>query len=328
MAIFDKVEMNFFDFLVKSKWGRPRFIYPAIASIGFLLIAIGTESLNVGVEFYSLVFKFLAKKFIEEVGVAFVISSLVGATVEIYNLRRHEKDIQEGDERHMSQARAALKVVAERAAQEGVLSVFRGLSPLILGAAQKHVLDSTITREEYKISVEFQKKDVFLEVTTTVRFILRNSVDRDCEYKYCFAFEPELSGARKNNPKPVYLKLGSEIFNALPELESAGLIKRNGSAVQAVSKDIRVPMKGRVETVITFVEERALEDTVYWVTMLPCDKLSLTVSPCSGLAYYVVSLHPEEAEQQAGAHASNMRTWEVNRGLLPGQGILLKWRCN
>lgn len=301
----------------KERW-KSRLSLLLIALIGVFFIAYGTGSLPyVNDNFYEYKFVKKTKSFFKELGVAFVIGWILSATVEHYNRRRHIKLAEDITNR-----------VADSAVRQGVLALFPALSTTIMGATQKHILEAAITREKYQISAEFELQQGSVLVTTTVRYKMRNPSEAARETHFSFRFEPELQGGLPREACPTYLKIGSDEFDA-DGLESAKLIVRDPVRVTEIRMpNIVVPGKSAVDAVLQFTEKRGLDDCIYWIMTIPSDGLSLMVTPCIGLVYSVDSLHPDEAEPEASAKLSKVKIWEIAGGLLPGQGILLRWRCN
>lgn len=325
------LEMSLLDFFVRSKWGRPRYVYPTIFIVGVFLVALGTHSFPLlTTDVYAFIFSVASDKFVKEVGVSLVIAALVGSTVEIYNLRRHELEREETLSNLTTNAEKVIAGLVDRSAREGVLALFPSLSPLIIGATHKQILDAKVARGKYHILVQFEsdKGEGFLFVTTEIRYELRNlsNATQQCDYR--FTFEPELRGALEKETSLNYLKIASEEFRGISQMESHGLIVRNGSQVKEIYKKVEVLEKNTIEISLEFTERREFSDTDYWVMTTPTDGLSLTVVSCAGLEYFVDALHPRDAHPEQAAARTNTKTWEIREGLLPGQGILLRWRLN
>lgn len=338
------IDMSLIDFLIRSEWGRPRYIYPLILIIGLLLIWLGTHSfpcLSIDAGSFMFICSLASDKFIKEIGVAFVIASLVGSTVEAYNLRRHENEATETSQRFIDLGENITQKVAENAVRHGALTFFPALSSTIIGATQRQVLQAQITREDYKIHIEFEN-DVdkkFLLAIIYIEYNLRNDTDSPIEYEFAFGFEPGLQGALERETTPLFLKIASEEFNGVSEMERSALIQRTGDRITKLVKKTVVPAKSVVEVEVDFTEKRMLDDCLYWVMTIPSDKLTLTLTPCAGLEYAVDSLHPFDAEEPEASNRrlrnlrhskirNKTKTWEIQKGLLPGQGILLRWHCN
>lgn len=318
------LKMSLIEFLVKSEYGRPRYVYSAIFIIGIVLIWLGTHSSPCFIaDPYSLVCLIASDKFIKEIGVAFVIGALVGSTVEIYNLRRHELDRQELKEDASKNARE----VAFYAVRQGVLALFPALSEKILVATHRHILEATVTRENFAIQIDFNeiKGGSNLRVQTSIRYKLRNPSSISLTHDFVFLFEPEMKGDRKRNTELKYLKLASEALNGAEDIEKSGLVDRNEDRVVGLRKALTLPSNSVTDVFLQYSEERCFADIDYWIMTIPSDGISLTIASCEGLDYYVDALHPDDPDQEPSATDARIKTWELRQGLLPGQGLLLRW---
>jgi hypothetical protein len=336
------LNMSLIDFLVRSEWGRPRYVYSAIFIIGIVLIWLGTHSSPCLIaDPYSFLCLIASDKFVKEVGVAFVIAAFVGSTVDAYNLRRHELEREETSQQFVDLGEQITKKVAEDAVRHGALTFFPSLSSTIIGATQRQVLQAQITRENYQIQVELENEasKTYLLANISIEYTLRNDTDAPVLYDFSFGFEPEFQGGLERETTPQYVKIASEEFNGVGEMERGALIQRSGTRISKLFKKIVVPAKTAVDVVVEFTENRGFDDCIYWVMTIPSDKLSLTLKPCAGLEYSADSLHPFDAEEPEPStrrfrHFRHLRsrpkskTWEIQKGLLPGQGILLRWHCN
>lgn len=336
------LDVSLIDFLVRSEWGRPRYVYPVIFIFGLCLIWLGTHSFPcLTADTFSFICSLASDKFVKEIGVAFVIASLVGSTVEAYNLRRHENEGVETSQRFIDLGEQITQKVAEDAVRHGALTFFPALSSTIIGATQRQVLQAQITRENYQIGIELENdpERKWLLAIITIEYKLRNDTDNPIPYEFAFGFEPELQGGLERETTPQYVKVASEEFSGIGEMESGGLIQRSGTRISRLFKKTVVPAKSVVDVEVEFTERRMLDDCLYWVMTIPSDRLSLTLTPCAGLQYAVDSLHPFDAEEpepstrrrpsfRYSRTKNKTRTWEIQKGLLPGQGILLRWHCN
>lgn len=315
---------------VRSELGRPGYVLLFFAVIGMFLIAYGIESIP-GVEksFYTK-YRFVKdyKFFFKELGVALVIGALMGFTVELYNRLRHEKDKKETEQKFLELARQITQDVSKKITREGIFALFPALSPKIIGATQEQVLNAPVTREKYKIFLDYELEEGFLTLTTTVRFKLRNASERAYSHPFSCQFEPDTADAISRDTTPIFLKLGSDVYDGIDAMKEAGLIEPAEGTIKKVSKVVQVPSEGVLDVVLKFSERKGLVDVTYWVMVIPCDKLTLTVAAFEGLVYSVDSLHPDGVDLEPDAESSLRRTWKIKGGLLPGQGILIKWRCN
>lgn len=318
------LKMSLIEFLVKSQYGRPRYVYSAIFIVGVVFIWLGTHPSPCFIsDSYSLLCSIASDKFIKEIGVAFVIGALVGSTVEIYNLRRHELDRQELKE----DASKNTKEVALYAVRQGVLALFPALSEKILIATHRHILEATVTRENFVIQIDFNEinNGSNLRVLTSVRYKLRNPSSISLDHDFVFLFEPEVKGDRKRNTELKYLKLASEVFNGADAIERSGLVDRNEDRVVGLRKTLALPSNSVTDVFLQYSEERSITDIDYWIMTIPSDGISLTIASCEGLDYYVDALHPDDPDQEPSATDARIKTWELRQGLLPGQGLLLRW---
>lgn len=338
------LEMSLIDFLVRSKWGRPRYVYPLIFFIGLFLMWLGAHSFpcfKTDRYSFSLICSLASGTFIKEIGVAFAIAALVGSTVEAYNLRRHDIEAEEMSRRFFELGEQITEEVAINAVRHGALTFFPALSSTIIGATQRQVLQAQITRENYQIHIGIEKIDEkkCLLVMINIQYKLRNDTNSAIPYEFAFGFEPELQGGLDRETTPHFLKISSEEFNGIIEMERDGVVHRSGERITKLFKKTVVPAKSVVDVEVEFTEQRMLDDCLYWVMTIPSDRLSLELQPCVGLEYAVDSLHPFDAEgpQSTTRRVTPFRhtkaktktkTWEIQKGLLPGQGILLRWHCN
>jgi hypothetical protein len=301
---------------------RPIFVYPSVFLLGSLFIWISPQA--------STLSPYLSTAFLKGLGEALTISGILGLTIELYNIRRHHRSLA-AMERHLRETSTEiLGTVARDASADGILSVYRTrLSEAIMTAISKDILKSELTRPFYAIRLELGREDGYVFAEQTLRYGVKNQSVKSQPHTVNFRFDKSDGGMPPFDKKINLFSYQGQFLDSEEAMEAAGILKYEDGKLISLDKQIDIPASDSTEVELRILEKRAEHDVLFWSSLIPGDRMSLTVTAKDDIDVTVESLHPDDAIpiRSSFSTTTKFRTWKwrLNGAVLPGQGVLVRW---
>ena len=254
------------------------------------------------------------KLLVKEFAFAFLIAAVIGTLVEVHAVRRHEELMEETRKKFME---FSVGIAQSSVINESPVARYCALDKVVMS-----VLGQRFAREDYSIKLELKRSGTSVIVDNQIAWTVKN-LSRNAEvFEYRFQFDRLIRGARREPTQVHYLKLGRDEYkNSLP----AKFVELKDGEPVCIKAPVTLDEGESAETVIHFVEHRTETDCSFWVMSMPCKSIELSVTCDQELSFVVEALHPGEPTKPPGSPMGRTSQWTLEGGLLPGQGILVRW---
>lgn len=273
---------------------------------------------------WQLVTETLLVLFFKEAGVALMIASVLGYTVEARSKAKQKKEID---------------LFTQRVSEDVLGAVFKKIIPdSIFDEVKRTVLDETLLKRDSSLHydlrlVEEQEREglgltpeeaanvLICEVTTS--HTLENLGDVEipnhlikfgvsCDLKNDLVEKIEIHSAR----------IGESIE---PEELAECIDNGKGRGVKEFCKSVNLAPKERLVISFCATTYKRIEDTEVWSTLKPTENMSLTVKhPCS-IKVGAKSLHSKPIIEQPSNPKAGRVEYKLEHGVFPYQGITFWW---
>jgi hypothetical protein len=126
-------------------------------------------------------------------------------------------------------------------------------------------------------------------------------------------------------PKVTHIKIGKE--EVLDNLQTEKRIERTGDRLR-INIPINIDPNEKIDISFTIEKIVRISDSDIWNVTYKTDCLSLVCSAPQNVYFEAYALHPDKNNfhQKSAGTDSTLKRWDMECGLLPFQGIRLKWR--
>lgn len=262
------------------------------------------------------------------IGMAFVIASVLGATVERLNKSRHDHDRKNLKDILNSNA----KNLKKRLGKDVIREVYkRQLPEKLIDAAFVEIFQSNFFRKNWEVSYEIigqpkEKKDKY----DCVRLIS------------IFSYETvNTTKKKKKIPIPIMVDMTSTFFDkstcGVKFIKIDGVILEKDEiekfTVKEKSTDSRILLliekeiqPGESVSISAHYEQlQPVQSAEFFCSIFPADSVNITaVSPNADFDLSLTSLHQNDPVLKQSSDV--MQKWSLGPVLFPGQGIALVWR--
>jgi hypothetical protein len=256
--------------------------------------------------------------FAKEVGFAFMVSGIVGMSIEWYNIKRH-KENQEKTERRYDDLSKKLQLDVFDAIYE------RRLSPSILDAIKRYILASPFICVRFSINI-------VLAAIANDRVLMSAKVVREVKNVSGKTEPLEIFHAfiRKclENKSPYrtdfnMMKCNDEIFFGESLISKSG---KTEDGRDCVSYTISTEPESITRMELEFESEMNMKDHFPISIKMATDKLTISVRHDPSLIIDLTEFHKTLLIKEPRISSSLDSMYRIRGGLLPGNGVLLAWR--
>lgn len=261
--------------------------------------------------------------FFKETGVAMMIASVLGWTVE----KTHKKKLnQEFMEYQNSISKDVMSAIFRKFVPE---EIFTQIKESVLG----HPTIKRSTKMVYELKEvvpsEFTGQNLdftnILQCEMTTSYKLVNLSDRIVEdFEVRCGITCDLGDTLRQKVKIHKVKVGEEL--------SSEDLKKHISPIpgnfvgESFSKKINIPPHATLEISFCSTTFKRREDTEVWTTVNQADGMSLEISYPAGIDVEAKACHPQKLECQMQNPHLMRKNFSLNYGVFPHQGILFYWK--
>lgn len=264
---------------------------------------------------------------IGHLGVAFLIASVLGLTIEQFNRIRHERhrdDLVEALNTHRQETIEDLQKEVLRAVYQRTLPV-----PLI-DSAEAEIFQAPFIRHNWRISFDLRRipsgdaeKKGMVKISIEFSYDVENvsKTDRDLDIPVMIdmasaCFDQSICGVK-------LLEIDGDRYDEA-QIKNMNLCKDNPSICTFHVKKKLGPKK-MVSVKIQYVQLQREESSEIWCTRIPATGVMVdAIVPTGDMDFTLISMHQNEPVKLSSSDI--LSRWELGPALFPGQGVALVWR--
>ncbi|TXI50644.1 MAG: hypothetical protein E6Q50_04955 [Lysobacter sp.] len=314
----------------KKKPLNPFLINAAVFAVGFVLILLYATLIGVvEIDLYFLNISASGVKVIstalKEIGLAFLVASIINISIERFNRIRHEVEkselIAQINAAHTSQKDALIGRINKHMFE----SVFeRDIPSPFFQEIKEQLLETFFLRttSEYNYCLTQKDRD-YAKLIVRHRYSVKNLTTKDQTYNLRISIDV----LKKFENDYCFVRIGiGDTFHENEDIKIAKTKKGNTYEIWEACVPQVIKSQEEIKCEIEYERLSQIHGKEVACSLLPTARMAVRVNDPNKLFHVrCMSLHPRSERDNTSSYDDGTYEWEIDGALFPGQGFLIDW---